>query len=418
MFRGPFYHNMQSMINLSETGAEKKICAGDYTFSEFCDIIGGKIKRRKAPARERKPKTMTIQHIRTLQQKLNEAGADAALFTDKRNQRYLSGFDFDDGYVLITRESAYLITDFRYIEAAKEAAGAYMEVVDPGRTGMLPYIAKVLKDGGCRTLLIEEETLSYAAYGRMAEVLPGMELKSGASAALTVQRLAKDEEELAAMERAQAITDAAFDHIVKTVRPEMTEVDVALELEFFMRSHGAAAIAFESIAASGSASSRPHAVPRPCKLERGFLTMDFGAKVDGYCSDMTRTIVLGKADAEMKKLYNTVLRAQKEALAAAREGISCFEMDKVARDIIEGAGYHGCFGHSLGHGVGLLIHEKPSLSPNAPAESKLQRGHTFTVEPGIYIEGLYGCRIEDMCCIRPDGTVTDFTHSPKELIEI
>ena len=361
---------------------------------------------------------MSIHHIRTLRQKLTEAGADAAIFTDKLNQRYLSDFDFDDGYVLVTRENAYLITDFRYIEAAKACSAAFMTVVDPGRGGMMSYIAKALRDDGCKTLLFEEETLAYANFERYRKALPDADLESGASAILTAQRLYKDEKELDAMARAQAVTDAAFDHIVKTIRPdEMTEVDVALELEYFMRSHGASSLAFDTIAASGSASSRPHAVPRPCKLERGFLTMDYGAKVDGYCSDMTRTVVLGKADADMKKLYNTVLRAQTEALAAAREGASCFELDKIARDVIDGAGYEGRFGHSLGHGVGLFIHEKPSLSQGA-GETVLQRGHTFTVEPGIYIEGLYGCRIEDMCCIRPGGTMTDFTHSPKELIEI
>ena len=362
---------------------------------------------------------MSLCHIRSLQQKLTESDADAALLTDKLNQRYLSDFDFDDGYVLVTRKNAYLITDFRYIEAAKAASAGFMEVVAPERRALTEYMADLLRADGCKTILIEEETLAYAAFGRICEKFGGFTVKPGASAILTTLRLYKTEDELAAMARAQAITDAAFAHIVKAIRPgEMTEIDVALEMECFMRSHGASGLAFDTIVASGSASSRPHAVPRNQKLERGFLTLDFGAKADGYCSDMTRTIVLGKADAEMKKLYNTVLRAQTEAIAAAREGASCLGLDKIARDIIEGAGYHGRFGHSLGHGVGLYIHEEPRLSPGVPAELLLKRGHTFTVEPGIYIEGLYGCRIEDMCCIRPDGTMHDFTQSPKELIEI
>ena len=362
---------------------------------------------------------MPIAHIRSLQQKLAAAEADAALLTDKLNQRYLSGFDFDDGYVLVTAKNAYLITDFRYIEAAKAASADFMEVVAPERGTLTAFLADALKKDGCKTVLIEEETLAYAEFGRISEKLEGFAVKPGASAILTSLRLCKTEEELAAMARAQAVTDAAFAHILKTIRPdEMTEIDLALEMEFFMRSHGASGLAFDTIVASGSASSRPHAVPRPVKLERGFLTLDFGAKADGYCSDMTRTIVLGKADAEMKRLYNTGLRAQTEAIAAAREGASCYGLDKIARDIIEGAGYHGRFGHSLGHGVGLFIHEKPNLAPGAPADRLLERGNTFTVEPGIYIEGLYGCRIEDMCCIRPDGTMTDFTQSPKELIEL
>jgi Xaa-Pro aminopeptidase len=152
-------------------------------------------------------------------------------------------------------------------------------------------------------------------------------------------------------------------------------------------------------------------------LERGFLTMDFGARVDGYCSDMTRTVVIGKADTEIKKLYNTVLSAQLAALAQAAEGASCFGLDKTARDIIN-RDYNGTFGHSLGHGVGMLVHETPNLSPKANPEKKLCRGHVVTFEPGIYLEGTYGCRIEDMVAITPDGSVRNFTQSTKDLIEI
>lgn len=364
---------------------------------------------------------MSLSHIKALQKKLAEAGADAALLTDKLNQRYLSGFDFDDGFVLVTRENAYLVTDFRYIEAATAASGSFMEVVAPmGRGGMMIFICETLYAAGCKTLLIEEEKLSYAGYRRLSERLTGIELAGGASAILDKLRMVKDADELAAIARAQAVTDAAFSHIVKTIRPaEMTEIDVALELEFFMRRHGATGLAFDTIAVSGSASSRPHGVPRNCPLERGFLTMDFGASVDGYCSDMTRTVVLGHADADMKRLYQTVLRAQTEALAAAKEGASCRALDKIARDIIDGAGYEGRFGHSLGHGVGLFIHEAPSLSQGAANENVvLSRGNTFTIEPGIYLEGLYGCRIEDLCCITPDGDLQNFTQSPKELIEL
>ena len=359
-------------------------------------------------------------HIKALQAKLNEKGADAVLLTDKRNQRYVTGFDYDDGYVLVTKNHAYLITDFRYVEAAKAASASFMTVAAPeGRGGMMIYILEVLRREECGTLLFEEETVAYAAYRRYAEKFADVRFEGGASEILTELRMVKDEEELAAMARAQEVTDKAFAHILKTIRPdEMTEIDVALELEFFMKRNGAEGLAFDTIAVSGSASSKPHGVPRDQKLERGFLTMDFGARVDGYCADMTRTVVLGRADADMTKLYNTVLRAQTEALAAAREGISCRELDKIARDIIDCAGYEGRFGHSLGHGVGLFIHESPSLSQGADENAVLKRGNTFTVEPGIYIEGLYGCRIEDMCCITPDGRMKDFTKSPKELIEL
>jgi len=198
----------------------------------------------------------------------------------------------------------------------------------------------------------------------------------------------------------------------------MREIDVALELEYFMRREGAQSIAFHTIAVSGSASAVPHGVPRNKVLEKGFLTMDFGARFGGYCADMTRTVVIGRADAEMKRLYHTVLQAQQTALDMAACGVSCWALDLAARSIIDGAGYEGCFGHALGHGVGIAVHEEPRLSSKAPAETLLERGHVVTVEPGIYQKGRYGCRIEDMIAVMPDGRVHNFTKSTKELIEI
>lgn len=355
-----------------------------------------------------------LQKFRTA---MAEKGADAAIIVCKANQRYLSAFDFDDGFVLVTKKKSYLITDFRYVEAAVEQRDPELEVLTP-TIGMLNCIRERLEENGCKTVLFEEDDVSFAAHKTYREKLGEVELQPGASALLWQLRLYKDEAELDAMTRAQAVTDAAFDHIVRFIKPEMTEIEVALELEFFMRKNGADGIAFDTIAVSGSASSRPHGVPGRRPLERGFLTMDFGARVDGYCSDMTRTVVIGKADAEMKKLYNTVLRAQTEALAAYREGASCAALDKIARDIIDAEPeYKGAFGHSLGHGVGLYIHENPSISFRA-GDRVLERGNVVTCEPGIYLEGKYGCRIEDMVAIRPDGSTYNFTHSPKELIEI
>lgn len=358
-----------------------------------------------------------MSHLSKFRDALVGGGFDAAIVSDKLNQRYLSGFAFDDGLVLVTQKDSYLITDFRYVEAAKAQASPELTVLTP-TGGQLLCIAGLLTDNACKTVAVEENALSYADFTRYAEILCDYTVAPGASAMLTDLRLYKDALELETIARAQAITDAAFAHIVDWIRPEMTEIEVALELEFFMRRNGADALAFETIAVSGSNSSRPHGVPRRQKLEKGFLTMDFGAAVDGYCSDMTRTVVLGKADAEMKKLYNTVLTAQKAALDAAAEGVGCKALDTIARDIIHNAGYQGCFGHSLGHGVGMFIHESPRLSQAAPDSAKLTRGHVVTFEPGIYIEGKYGCRIEDMACICPDGTFYDFTHSPKDLVEL
>ncbi len=359
-----------------------------------------------------------MSHLNRFQAALENAGYDAAIISEGNNQRYLSGFHFDDGLILVTGKKSYLLTDFRYAEAARAQANPALEVLTPGGGGMLATVKTLLGENGCKTVSTEDHTLSCADFRRYEDALPGFRLGGGASALLATLRLCKDDAELETIARAQAITDAAFSHILTWLHPEATEVEVALELEYFMRRNGAESVAFDTIAVSGTNSSRPHGVPRYCKLEKGFLTMDFGAKVDGYCSDMTRTVVLGKADAEMKKLYHTVLTAQKTALEAAAEGVACRELDRIARDLIDNAGYRGCFGHSLGHGVGLFIHENPRLSSGANPESVLQRGNVITFEPGIYLEGKYGCRIEDMATVKNDGTFYDFTKSPKELIEL
>ena len=354
-------------------------------------------------------------HLEKLLKYLSGADTDAVIVTSEVNQRYLSGFPFTDGYLLIMPEKSYLVTDFRYTEAARAKADPGLEVVAPGN--MLGFMAEKLAEYGAASYCFEEATLSCAGLERMRRAIPNAEAVSGASAMIDGLREFKDEKELNAISRAQDIADAAFVHILDFIKPDMTELEVALELEFFMRRNGAEAAAFDTIAVSGTASSMPHGVPRPVKLERGFLTMDYGARVDGYCSDMTRTVVIGRADADMKKLYNTVLSAQLAGLEAVREGADCRGVDKVARDIIYGAGYEGCFGHGLGHGVGMYIHEAPRLSPGAREGEKLVTGQIVTVEPGIYIEGKYGCRIEDMVCVRPDGA-HNFAHSPKELIEL
>ena len=358
-----------------------------------------------------------MSHLSRFREALAARGLDAAILSCPIGQRYLCDFAFSDGLVLVTRDAAYLITDFRYVEAARASASADFTVLTP-EGGQLLCVGGLLADHGARTAAIEENDLSVADFRRYGELLPDVRLETGASAILASLRACKDARELETIERAQAITDAAFSHILEVLRPEMTEVEVALELEYFMRRQGADGIAFDTIAVSGSNSSRPHGVPRHVRLEQGFLTMDFGASVDGYCADMTRTVVIGRADEEMKRLYRTVLTAQAEALAAACEGIPCRELDRIARDRIDGAGYKGCFGHSLGHGVGMEVHEAPRLSSAASPESLLSRGHVVTFEPGIYLEGRYGCRIEDMACIRPDGSFYNFTKSPKELIEL
>ncbi len=353
-------------------------------------------------------------HLEKLQGSMT---AEAVLISSRNNQYYLSHFDYTDGYLLVFADAAYLLADFRYYEAAEREAAAGFEVIRP-EGGMTAAVRDLLAKRGVKSLLLEEDDITMQALETWRAALPDVALSGGASKLLVELRLFKDEAELAAMAKAQAITDKAFSHILGYLRPGIREIDVALELEFFMRREGASGLAFETIAVSGSASSLPHGVPRDLPLEKGFLTMDFGARYGGYCSDMTRTVVIGKADDEMKRLYNTVLSAQEAALAAAHGGIGCRALDGVARQIIEDAGYHGCFGHSLGHGIGIFVHEMPRVAPRVPEDALLLPGHVVSVEPGIYIAGKYGCRIEDMIAVNPDGSIRNFTKSPKDLIEI
>ena len=350
---------------------------------------------------------------------MKEQGVEGILLSSTLNQRYISNFNFDDGYTVVFQNKAFLLTDFRYVEAANnEVDHDDFEVVTP-KVSHLKYVASLAEENGVRTMLVEESALSLAQLSHFEKAAEGrVSYVSGASGILTTMRMVKTPEELDNMAEAQRITDAAFAHIVSVLHPDMTEIDVALEIEFFMRKNGAERTSFDTIAVSGTASSMPHGVPRNVKLERGFLTMDFGCVYNGYCSDMTRTVVLGKADEEIKKVYYTVLEAQTKALEAAANGErGCYRLDEIARDIINGAGFEGRFGHSLGHGVGMFIHESPRLAPGMDRGALLVTGNVVTFEPGIYIPEKYGCRIEDMAAITDDG-IRNFTKSPKELIEL
>lgn len=353
--------------------------------------------------------------LEKLRAALADKDIDALIVLDELNQRYLSDFAFTDGLLLITATRAELITDFRYYEMAEKSANKAFNIVMPeNRT---EYIANIFAECSTRVVGFEGRFVPYDTYNSYRKKYPSVEFVDIGSMIENIREI-KTPDEILTMQKAQDITDAAFSHILKVMTPNMTEIEVAAELEYVMRKLGAESVAFDTIAVSGDASALPHGTPRNCKLKPGFLTMDYGAKYNGYCSDMTRTVVLGKADAEMKKLYNTVLEAQTAALAFLKEGVACRDADTVARDIINKAGYEGRFGHSLGHGVGMYIHESPRLSQGVNNDTKLARGHVVTVEPGIYIEGLYGCRIEDMVGVLSDGTIYDFTNSPKEMIEL
>jgi len=348
-----------------------------------------------------------------LRNKMADLSVDAVIVLDELNQHYLSEFAFTDGLLFITKEKAYLITDFRYYEMALGKANKKFEVLTPDNRK--EFLLKIISEEGIKTIGFEGGSVSYETYRNYCDNYPCEFVNIGDT--IEVIRQIKSNDEIEKMQKAQDITDNALAGLLKVITPNMTELDVAVELEYAMRKGGADSFAFETIAVSGDASALPHGTPRNVKLKKGFLTMDFGAKYEGYCADMTRTIVIGKADEDIKKLYNTVLRAQTEALAYLKEGADCGEADKIARDIIDAIPeYKGAFGHSLGHSVGLFIHESPRLYSRGFGR-KLNAGEILTVEPGIYLFGKYGCRIEDMVAITKDG-IHNFTHSPKELIEI
>ena len=352
--------------------------------------------------------------VEKIRQKFEENGIDSLVVLDELNQHYLSGFAFTDGLLLITKTRALLITDFRYYEMAQKEAYKEFEVIIPDNR--VEFITKALNDEGCKKIGFEGGTVCFATYNKYKENYPFCELVNVGTAIEELREI-KDSEEIELIQKAQDITDAAFAQVVKHIRTDMTEIDVAAELEYFMRKAGASGLAFDTIAVSGDASALPHGTPRNVKLRQGFLTMDFGAKYRGYCSDMTRTVVIGKATTEIKRVYNTVLNAQLAALDVIKAGADCAECDKAARELIDSADeFRGMFGHSLGHGVGLYIHESPRLARVASGRV-LREGEIVTVEPGIYLFGKYGCRIEDMVAVK-DGGIYNFTHSTKELIEI
>ena len=338
---------------------------------------------------------------------------EAALISSIPNRFYLTGFETSDGFVVVTKNYAVFLVDFRYIEKAKETINS-MDVKQLERADK--DILRVLEQDNIKTLYVETESLSVADFNGYKNAFSNLTLSTEnvIDKALKDARAVKSEQELEYIKKAQELTDKTFDYILTKIKPGKTEKEIMLDMEFFMRSLGSEGVSFDFIVVSGKNSSLPHGVPTDKKIEDGdFLTMDFGAVVNGYRSDMTRTVAVGKVTEEQREIYNTVLKAQTEAIKAVKAGKCCKDVDKVARDIIYNAGYEGCFGHGLGHSVGIEIHEAPAF--NTRCETILQEGTIMTVEPGIYIENKYGVRIEDMVFVTNDGCI-NLTKSPKELI--
>jgi len=343
---------------------------------------------------------------------------DALLVGELANMRYLTCFDgvFDSmaaGAVVITAEIARYYTDSRYIEAARKAAEGTQWDVRLTRESLYTEVVTDLRADGFETLAMES-SVPYARFKMVSELFGGRVVVI--DHAVEGLRAVKDDGEIAAASRAAALTDEAFDHVLGILRPGLREVDVALALEAYMRGHGSEGVAFEPIVASGPNSSKPHAGITTRVIGDGeLLTMDFGARVGGYCADMTRTVVVGRASDEQRRVYDAVLAANEAGRAAVRAGARGVDVDGVARALLVERGFGEAFGHGLGHGVGLEIHEMPSLSTRS--KDVLEPGHIVTVEPGVYLPGFGGVRIEDLVAVEEGGHKL-LSHSRRDLIEI
>lgn len=336
---------------------------------------------------------------------------DGALIVSPESRRYFTGFNASDGFLFITKSGSVFLTDSRYIEAAKNKI-ICCEVEE--QKGKLMDYAKRFS---CKVLAVEADRLTVTQLKNLRKALHGIKLTTvGTDKIIDSFRAVKNEAEIENICKAQRIAEAAFDHILGFIKVGVTEKEVALELDHYMLSHGADGLSFETIAISGANTSKPHGVPTDKKIEHGdFVTMDYGAVVNGYHSDMTRTVAVGAASDEQKKIYKIVFEAQLAVLRVLKNGVKCSDADKAARNVITEAGYGEYFRHSTGHGVGIEIHEKPFISPKSTAT--LRSGNVVTDEPGIYIPGKFGVRIEDMALITENGC-KNLTKAPKELIII
>lgn len=352
-----------------------------------------------------------LTNIEKLQAKIGDF-CDCAIITSDVNRRYFTDMKSSAGTVVVFPDKAYLIIDFRYIEKAKSKVKA-CEVIEQQR--LFHQINGLLKKHGAKRIAIESDYLTVSGLIDFKANLKGKIIADKElSRLITSLRTVKSDEEIQKIEKAQRIAEKAFSELLNFIKAGKNEREIALKLDSLMLENGAEALSFETIVLSGKNTSMPHGVPSDKKVEQGdFVLMDFGAVYDGYHSDMTRTVCVGEPTDKQQKIYDIVLDAQKQCIDFAKAGISGSQLDKIARDIISNEGYGECFGHSLGHGVGLEIHEFPNASPNS--DYGLLKNSVVTIEPGIYIEGEFGVRIEDFVVLKENGC-ENLTKAPKELI--
>lgn len=350
--------------------------------------------------------------IGAVQNKLKQLEIDSFLVVSAENRRYLTGFTGTSGWVLITQKDAFFFTDFRYTEQAKEEVkDCHLIKLDQ----FSPYLSlmKTMQELDLYTIGIESERLTVFHHQELVNQFGRKAICSIDNLVEDIRRI-KDQNEIDCIRKAQEIADGAFSHILKVIKPGVSELEIALELEYIMKKNGASALSFDTIVASGLRSAMPHGVASDKKIEYGdLITMDYGCIYQGYCSDMTRTIAVGKADDKQTEIYNLVLKAQESALAQIKAGVIGKDIDAVARQVFKEAGYLQYFGHGLGHSLGLEIHEEPRFSTKD--ENIMEENMVMTVEPGLYIPKWGGVRIEDLIVITKDG-YTNLTNSPKDLI--
>lgn len=349
--------------------------------------------------------------LKRLRAMMCDGQCDAMLITNPYNRRYMTGFTGTAGYVLVTDSEAVLMTDFRYREQApREVVGFTVVEHD---ADIQASLAQWLREHKVDTVGVESATLTHQEYAQLEVAFEGMVLLPTQSWVEQL-RIVKDEAEIAIMQRAANLADATFTHILDFIKPGVAERDIALEIEFFMRKNGATSSSFDTIVASGPRSALPHGVASERLIgQNEFVKLDFGAYMDGYCSDITRTVFVGTPTDKHKAIYNIVLEAQQAGLGGVRPGLRGREADALTRDVIKGYGYSGFFGHGTGHGLGMEIHEAPRLSMTS--ETVLTEGMVVTVEPGIYLPDFGGVRIEDDVYLTKDGAVR-MTQSTKAWI--
>lgn len=355
-----------------------------------------------------------MNHFSLIQKKLEERGLDGILLTSEACRFYASDFHTmaeEDAMVVVTKKNNYFITDSRYTEAASNQIRDAVLLERANAASYMSQLQQILADDGVKTLGFEEDALTVKAFNEFTKELP---CEFVPAADLVAQlRQTKDADEVASMIKAQRIAEKALEQLLEELKVGMTEKEISARLQYLMFLGGAERMSFEPIVAGGENSSMPHAVPTDRKIQDGdFLTMDFGCVYNGYCSDMTRTVAIGHATEEMKKVYNTVLEAQLAGIARAKAGVIGKEVHEAAHDVIRAAGYGEYFGHGFGHSLGIEIHESPNF--NSRNDKPMPEGAVVSAEPGIYLPGKFGVRIEDVVVLRKDGC-EDIMKAPKEL---